>query len=70
MFEVAIAIVSGNYGDGKWLLCSSHPEYDQQALDLMAFDVVGNDYEDFAQISAGSELDLSLLDSLLNHLQA
>ncbi|WCE28868.1 BPL-N domain-containing protein [Vibrio sp. SCSIO 43137] len=64
------AIVSGNHGDGKWLLCSTHPEYDQQALELMAFDVVGNDYEDFAQIPADSELDLSLLDSLLNHLQA
>ncbi|WP_026959325.1 MULTISPECIES: BPL-N domain-containing protein [Aliagarivorans] len=63
------AIVSGEHGQGRWLLCSPHPEYDHEALQLLAFDVVGNDYSGFNAIGASAKLDLSLLDYLLNTLE-
>ena len=63
------AIVGGPYGQGKWMLCSTHPEYDQEALELMRFDVVGNAYEDFAQLSRHSGLNLVLLGYMLKWLK-
>lgn len=59
------AIIGGHYGQGNWLLSSTHPEYDQEALELMSFDVVGNEYQDFEQVSEDSGLDLGLLKYLL-----
>lgn len=35
-----VAIITGEYGQGCWLLSSTHPEYDQEALDLINFNVV------------------------------
>ncbi|MGF1731837.1 BPL-N domain-containing protein [Photobacterium kasasachensis] len=59
------AIVCGEYGKGAWLLSSTHPEYDQEALELMKFDVVGNDYQGFSRLQSDSSLNLDLLDYLL-----
>lgn len=64
------AIVSGNYGRGSWLLSSTHPEYDWEAIELMQFDVVGNEYQDFSNLQPDDELNLELLDKLLDKLFA
>ncbi|MGL6259830.1 BPL-N domain-containing protein [Vibrio sp. WXL103] len=63
------AIVYGEYGHGRWLLCSSHPEYDREALELLDFDVVGNDYQAYSQVDKQRLPDLSLLDHLLKTLE-
>ncbi len=62
------AIISGSYGRGKWLLSSTHPEYDTEALQLMNFNVLGNDYQDFSQLLSSPELSLDTLDYLLGKL--
>lgn len=59
------AIVFGQYGHGRWLLSSTHPEYDNEAIQLMSFDVLGNDYEDFSQLVSSPDLNLQTLDYLL-----
>lgn len=64
------AIVTGKYGQGTWLLSSTHPEYDREAIGLLDFDVVGNEYQDFSRLQPGPELNLDLLDALLNTLLA
>nr|WP_086939427.1 BPL-N domain-containing protein [Thaumasiovibrio occultus] len=62
------AIVSGQYGKGRWLLSSTHPEYDQEALELLNFNVVGNDYQHYADIDNIASLDLRLFDRLIKDL--
>lgn len=62
------AIVGGEHGEGAWVLCSTHPEYDAVALDLIDFNVVGNDYEDIATLGQRSTMNLALLDLLLKKL--
>lgn len=64
------AIVSGVYGRGRWLLCSTHPEYDSEAVELVDFDVVGNEYEDFSRLPDGVDLSLDLFEKLLAELNA
>ena len=59
------AIVYGQYGQGSWLLSSTHPEYDSEAIQLMSFNVLGNDYEDFSQLNKNPDLSLDTLDYLL-----
>lgn len=63
--EKPAAIVSGIYGQGRWLLSSIHPEYDNEAIELVSFNVVGNEYEDFCRLPAELDLNLELLDHLL-----
>ncbi|WP_375753843.1 BPL-N domain-containing protein [Vibrio sp. HN007] len=67
--EKPAAIVQGCFGKGCWLLSSTHPEYDKEALDLLEFDVIGNDYQEYAQVDANSLLDLKLMDYLLKKLE-
>ena len=43
------AIITGDYRRGAWLLSSTHPEYDQEAVELLSFDVVGYDYRCFSR---------------------
>ena len=62
------AIVYGQYGRGNWLLSSTHPEYDNEAIQLMSFDVLGNDYQDFCQLENSPDLSLETLDYLLARL--
>ena len=62
------AIVYGQYGQGSWLLSSIHPEYDSEAIQLMSFNVVGNDYKDFLQLNKSPDLNLDTLDYLLARL--
>ena len=62
------AIIAGDYGQGAWLLSSTHPEYDQEAVELLSFDVVGNDYQEFNQLAGAESLTLDLLDELLKQL--
>lgn len=62
------AIVTGQYCLGQWLLCSTHPEYDNEAVALVDFDVVGNEYEDFSRLPDDADLRLELLSSLLARL--
>lgn len=66
--EEPAAIVSGEYGQGRWLLSSTHPEYDKEALDLIDFNVVDNEYEDFSHLPREQLLNLDLLDHLLINL--
>ena len=63
--EKPAAIVSGQYGQGRWLLCSTHPEYDNEAVKLVDFNVIGNQYEHFSRLPDDAELGLELLESLL-----
>jgi len=62
------AIVSGNYGMGKWLLSSTHPEYDSESLELLDFNVVGNDYQHYSNLDNSSTLNLELFERLLDKL--
>ncbi|WP_070967065.1 BPL-N domain-containing protein [Vibrio sonorensis] len=62
------AVVTGQYGSGTWLLSSTHPEYDQEALDMLNFQVVGNDYQSYSQLSKNSQLNLDFFDELLSRL--
>ncbi len=62
------AIVKGKLGKGRWLLTSTHPEYDREALDLIDFKVIGNDYQEFSNVERGTALSLGLLDDLLKKL--
>jgi len=62
------AIVSGRYGQGRWLLCSTHPEYDNEAVELLDFNVIGNQYEHFSRLPNDADLRLELLESLLVNL--
>lgn len=66
--EKPAAVVCGEYGQGRWLLSSTHPEYDKEALDLIDFNVVGNDYEDFCHLPQDLLLDLDLFDYMLTTL--
>ncbi|NKE48626.1 biotin--protein ligase [Roseomonas frigidaquae] len=63
------AIVSGTYGSGKWLLSSAHVEYDASAIELIRFEVVGNNFKDIAALIGSNNLSLEpfreLVDSLL-----
>ncbi|MEO9274411.1 BPL-N domain-containing protein [Marinomonas sp. 5E14-1] len=63
--EKLAAIVSGGYGKGLWLLCSTHPEYDNEAVELLDFNVVGNQYEHFSRLPDDIDLGLELMESLL-----
>ncbi len=63
--EKPAAVVCGDYGKGRWLLSSTHPEYDDEAIELVQFDVIGNDYKDFARLPADRPLSLNLLDQQL-----
>lgn len=63
------AIVSGCYGQGRWLLCSTHPEYDNEAIELVDFNVIGNQYEHFSRLPNDADLRLELLESLLVNLE-
>lgn len=60
------AIVAGRYGSGRWLLSSTHIEYDHEALELINFDVVGNDFEDIKTLGDWSDLNLNALELLIN----
>lgn len=60
------AIVKGEFGDGEYVLCSTHPEYDADTTQLMQFDVIGNDYQDFNTLKNTDTLTLELLDILLS----
>ncbi len=64
------AAVSGQYGQGRWLLSSTHPEYDAEAVELLNFDVVGNDYQEFSVLPDARALSLTLLDDWLHALMA
>jgi glutamine amidotransferase-like uncharacterized protein len=66
--EKPAAIVSGLYGQGRWLLCSTHPEYDNEAIELVDFNVIGNQYEHFSRLPNDADLRLELLESLLVNL--
>ncbi|TXR53854.1 BPL-N domain-containing protein [Reinekea thalattae] len=66
--EKPAAIVAGQYGQGLWLLCSTHPEYDNQAIELVDFDVIGNQYQHFSQLPDDTDLSLQLLKKLLTKL--
>ncbi|MCV2401939.1 BPL-N domain-containing protein [Marinomonas sp. C2222] len=66
--EKPAAIVSGQYGQGRWLLCSTHPEYDNEAVKLVDFNVIGNQYEHFSRLPDDADLGLELLESLLANL--
>lgn len=66
--ENPAAIVTGQYGKGQWLLCSTHPEYDNEAVDLLDFNVIGNQYEHFSRLPDNADLNLKLLESLLTNL--
>lgn len=68
--EKPAAIVSGQYGQGQWLLCSTHPEYDNEAIELVDFNVIGNQYEHFSRLPENVDLGLELLESLLDKLTA
>ncbi|MFT2099100.1 BPL-N domain-containing protein [Marinomonas sp. 2405UD66-6] len=63
--EKPAAIVSGQYGKGQWLLCSTHPEYDNEAVELLDFNVIGNQYEHFSRLPDDIDLRLELMESLL-----
>ncbi len=63
--EKPAAVVSGQYGKGQWLLCSTHPEYDNEAVELLNFDVIGNQYEHFSRLPDDIDLRLELMESLL-----
>ena len=60
------AIVAGSHGRGRWLLSSPHIEYDAQALDLINFDVVGNDLADIGALGDWSDLTLQTFDAMLD----
>ena len=62
------AIVQGQYKKGSWLLCSTHPEYDHEAIALMDFNVIGNDYQAFSNLENSECLNLDLLNELLSTL--
>lgn len=64
------AVVHGDHGEGRWLLCSTHPEFDAEALALMDFDVVGNDYEHIGTLGNWSDLSLDALERMLVVLMA
>ncbi|ETX12689.1 hypothetical protein MUS1_02080 [Marinomonas ushuaiensis DSM 15871] len=66
--EKPAAIVSGRFGQGRWLLCSTHPEYDNEAIELVDFNVIGNQYEHFSRLPNDADLRLDLLEGLLVNL--
>ncbi|HBC3374053.1 TPA: hypothetical protein KDY48_004313 [Vibrio parahaemolyticus] len=62
------AVVYGQYGKGDWLLSSTHPEYNKEAIELLIFNVKGNEYQDFRALQPSQHLNLDMLDELLNKL--
>ena len=66
--EQPAAIVRGEFGNGRWLLCSTHPEFDNEAISMLDFDVVGNQYAEFSAIRPQANLSLSLFEELLQQL--
>ena len=65
----AAAVVSGSFGEGRWLLSSPHLEYDHAALQLSTFDVPSNHYTDISRLTDTDDVSLEpfhqLLDSLI-----
>jgi glutamine amidotransferase-like uncharacterized protein len=63
------AIVSGQYGEGKFLLISPHLEFDTAQLDLLRFDVADNRHAEIAamKFTAGLTTDFfhELMDQFL-----
>ncbi|MDP2572163.1 BPL-N domain-containing protein [Vibrio penaeicida] len=59
------AVIKGKFGKGRYILSSTHPEYDAEAIDLMRFDVIGNEYLDFTELENAQSLNLGLLAQLL-----
>jgi glutamine amidotransferase-like uncharacterized protein len=66
--EKPAAVVFGHHGKGRWLLSSTHPEYDREAIELMTFNVIGNEYQDFSALKPSQNLNLDMLNKLLNQL--
>ncbi len=62
------AVISGSFGEGKWLLSSTHPEYDKEALDLLDFDVIGNDHKSYSAVRSKQVLTLDFFEALLEQL--
>lgn len=60
------AVVHGELGKGRWLLCSTHPEFDAEALELMESKVIGNAYEDIKKLGDWRAMKLDALDWMID----
>lgn len=60
------AVVTGDFGKGRYLLCGPHPEIDSDQLALMRFEVVDNRFADIAVMPDIQGVDHRFFHSLLS----
>ncbi len=64
------AIITGTVGQGRYMLCSPHLEFDDQSLHLLQFDVPDNRMAELAALPSHPGLDGTYFAKLLTHLIA